>query len=130
MINPQSSSSKPARLSGKRHSSRLLLGAVATSAVASVCCLGPLLLLTLGVSGVWMSSLMLVQDWYPLLAGISVTLLILAGRQLLQARACVTTGCAESLSSFSGRQIFGFIVALLLTLIFLSSEYWLLWSSA
>ncbi len=126
MTRPQSSSNS-ARLSGKHQPSRLLLGAVATSAVASVCCLGPLLLLTLGISGAWMSRLMIVESWYPLLATLSLSLIALAAWQLMQPRACGHLKEARSLRLPEAGQMAALIIAVLLSLLFLSSEYWLLW---
>ncbi|MCI5106902.1 MAG: mercuric transporter MerT family protein [Pseudomonadales bacterium] len=100
---------------------------MATSAVASVCCLGPLLLLTLGVSGAWMSRLMIVESWYPLLASLSLALIALAAWQLMQARACENFKEARSLRLPEARQMAALVFAVLLSLLFLSSEYWLLW---
>lgn len=110
-----------------RQPSRLLLGAVATSAVASVCCLGPLLLLTLGVSGAWMSRLMIVESWYPLLATLSLSLIALAAWQLMHPRACEMKEDIRSLPVLSAGQLAGLLAALLISLLLLGSEYWLLW---
>ena len=42
-----------------------LVGAVAAAAGASVCCLGPLLLLALGVSGAWIGNLAAMERYRP-----------------------------------------------------------------
>lgn len=42
-----------------------LVGAVAAAVGASVCCLGPLLLLAFGVSGAWLGSLTAMQPYRP-----------------------------------------------------------------
>jgi mercuric ion transport protein len=44
---------------------------------ASVCCVGPLVLLALGVSGAWISSLTALEPYRPIFIGL--TLLFLAG---------------------------------------------------
>jgi mercuric ion transport protein len=123
-------SSEQSSLAGRSRPALLLTMAIFTSALSSVCCLGPLLLISLGISGTWMGSLMLVQEWYPLLAGISIVLVILAGKKIMQIRACDNSDCADSLLPFSILQNVGFLTALIVTAVFLSSEYWLLWLTA
>lgn len=49
---------------------------------ASLCCLGPLLLVSLGLGGSWMSSLNALEPYRPLFIGFAVIFLFLAFRKL------------------------------------------------
>jgi mercuric ion transport protein len=57
-------------------SSKPLLAAILAATGASACCILPLVLLTLGIGGAWMSNLTAMQPYSPYLSGL--TLLILA----------------------------------------------------
>lgn len=61
------------------------LGAV----LASVCCLGPLVLLTLGVSGAWIGNLAALEPYRPLFITAAVIALFFAYRRLF----CQPGGC-------------------------------------
>ena len=49
---------------------------------ASVCCLGPRFLLTLGFSGAWISNLTLFQPYQPIFIGTALVALYCAGRRI------------------------------------------------
>ena len=49
---------------------------------ASACCLGPLILLTLGFSGAWISNLALFQPYQPVFIGAALVALYFAGRRI------------------------------------------------
>ncbi|MGE0671483.1 MAG: mercuric transporter MerT family protein [Methylibium sp.] len=59
----------------------LLAGGVAAM-LASACCVGPLLLLTLGFSGAWIGSLTALEDLRPLFVVASLAALGLAARRI------------------------------------------------
>lgn len=60
-----------------------------TAILASACCLGPLVLLTAGVSGVWIAHLTALEPFRPLFVGAAVVALLLAYRQIFRpAEAC------------------------------------------
>jgi mercuric ion transport protein len=59
----------------------LVAGAVAAMG-ASVCCVGPLVLLMLGVSGSWIGSLTAMEPFRPYLIGLTLLFLGLAFRRL------------------------------------------------
>lgn len=50
--------------------------------LASACCLGPLLLMLLGVSGAWISSLTVLAPYRPLFLGATLIALVWAGRRI------------------------------------------------
>ncbi|MFM2059965.1 MAG: hypothetical protein RLY71_4350 [Pseudomonadota bacterium] len=59
----------------------LLAGALA-ALLASSCCLGPLVLLGLGISGAWIANLSALEPWQPLFIAVALAALILAARRL------------------------------------------------
>lgn len=61
----------------------LLAGGLA-AILASVCCLGPLVLLMLGVSGAWISNLTALDPFRPLFIGAAVIALIVAYRRIFR----------------------------------------------
>jgi copper chaperone CopZ len=55
-----------------------LIGAISAAIAASVCCVVPLILLTLGISGAWVSNLAAFEPYRPIFISISLSLLGLA----------------------------------------------------
>ena len=106
-------------------SSRLLLAAVLASVLASACCLGPFLLLATGLSGAWMSRLMLLEPIQPFLAAVSLLFIVAAGWRLISRRSCVTDSGAATVARPSGAEFIGLLVALVTVLILISSEFWI-----
>ena len=58
------------------------LGAVLAALGASLCCVAPLLLISIGVGGAWMSSLTALEPYRPLFVIAAVALLGMAGWRL------------------------------------------------
>ena len=50
--------------------------------LASACCLGPLVLLTLGFSGAWISKLTLLTPYQPIFTGLTLLALFFAARRI------------------------------------------------
>ncbi|MES2363451.1 MULTISPECIES: mercuric ion transporter MerT [Polaromonas] len=69
----------------------LVTGGVAAF-LASACCLGPLVLILLGFSGAWISSLALLEPYRPVFIGIALLALFLAGRRLYRPTKACTSG--------------------------------------
>jgi mercuric ion transport protein len=61
----------------------LIVGAIAAT-LASTCCLGPLVLITIGFSGGWLANLALLEPVRPLFAFVAVVALILAGFRIFR----------------------------------------------
>ena len=102
---------------------RLFAGVLAAIG-ASVCCVGPLLLLMLGIGGAWVASLTALEPLRPWLIGATLLFLGLAFRRLyLQPQVCQAgKACAEPTMLGRQRWIF-WIVAL--ALVALLSVPWL-----
>lgn len=52
-----------------------IIGAISGAILASVCCIGPLVLLTLGVSGAWISNLTLLAPYRPYIIVVTLAFL-------------------------------------------------------
>lgn len=61
----------------------LVAGGVA-AILASACCVGPLVLLSVGISGAWIANLTALEPYRPILIGLAVLALIVAGRRIFR----------------------------------------------
>jgi mercuric ion transport protein len=59
----------------------LFVGGLA-AVLSSTCCLGPLVLLMLGISGAWIANLTLLEPYRPIFTGVAVVALILSYRHV------------------------------------------------
>jgi len=57
---------------------RFLVAGVVAALAASICCIGPILLLSLGIGGAWISSLVLFEPYRPIFIGLTLLFLGLA----------------------------------------------------
>ena len=91
----------------------LLAGGLATI-LASTCCLGPLLLITLGVSGAWISNLTLLEPYRPVFIGAALAALLFAYRRIWRAPAACEPGqvCALPQVRRSYKALFWIVVGL------------------
>ncbi|MBN8756304.1 MULTISPECIES: mercuric transporter MerT family protein [Variovorax] len=94
-----------------------LFAGVLAAIGASVCCVGPLVLLMLGVGGAWVANLTALEPLRPWLIGVTLLFLGLAFRRLyLQPQVCEPgAACAELLRR--QRWIFWIVVLALLALL-------------
>lgn len=61
---------------------RSLLAGGLAALLASACCLGPLVLITLGVSGAWIGKLAVLEPYQPLFMGAALLALFFAGKRV------------------------------------------------
>jgi mercuric ion transport protein len=96
-----------------------LVAGVLAAIGASVCCVGPLVLLGLGISGAWISNLMALEPYRPIFVGLTLAFLGLAFRKLyLMPQVCEPgTSCANPRSIKRQRIAFWSVSLLLLGLI-------------
>lgn len=96
-----------------------LLASVAAAIGASVCCVGPLVLLALGIGGSWVGHLTAMEPYRPLFIGMTLVFLGLAFRQLyLVPQVCAPgTPCADTTTIKRQRLIFWIVGVLLLGLL-------------
>lgn len=96
-----------------------LFAGVLTAIGASVCCVGPLLLMTLGISGAWISRLTALEPVRPVLIALTVVFLGLAFGRLYVRRPVCTPGsqCAEPKVAARQRKAFWIVGAGVLALL-------------
>jgi mercuric ion transport protein len=87
--------------------------------VGSLCCVGPLVLLALGVSGAWIGQLTALEPYRPLFIGVMLVFLALAFRQLylLPQRCKPGESCADPQRVRWQRGIFWVVAVGLMSLI-------------
>lgn len=64
-----------------------LAGGLLAAIVASVCCLGPLVLVSVGIGGAWISGLTAFEPYRPYALGVALVCMGLAWRQIYRAPA-------------------------------------------
>lgn len=96
----------------------LIAGALAAIG-ASVCCVGPLVLLALGIGGTWVGSLTVMQPFRPIFIALTLVFLGLAGYKLyLAPQVCAPEmPCANPSTLRRQRIIFWVVTALLVGLL-------------
>lgn len=69
-------------MEASRAAKTTLAGGALAAIVASVCCLGPLVLVTVGISGAWISNLTALEPYRPVFIGVALAFMALAYRQI------------------------------------------------
>jgi mercuric ion transport protein len=96
-----------------------LWAGVLAALIGSLCCVAPLVLLTLGISGAWISQLTALEPYRPIFIGITLVFTGLAFRQLyiVPARCAPAEACANPRLQRRQRQVFWVVVVALAALI-------------
>lgn len=84
--------------------------------LASTCCLGPLVLLMLGISGAWIGNLTALEPARPYFIALALVMLALAGRRIWRPAAACKAGevCAVPVVNRAYRWLFVGVAALVL----------------
>ncbi len=92
----------------------LAVGGIA-AILASACCLGPLVLLALGVSGAWIGSLTVLERYRPIFIGAALVALYVAHRRIFRPAENCSPGeiCAVPTVRKSYKLLFWIIAGLL-----------------
>ena|SRR2546422_3931349 len=93
----------------------LFAGGVAAM-LASACCLGPLLLITLGFSGAWIGNLRTLEPYRPFFIAVALAALFFARRQLWRPATACSPGevCAAPEVNRAYKLLFGLVAVLVL----------------
>lgn len=96
-----------------------LIAGVLAAIGASVCCVGPLVLLALGIGGAWVGNLTTLEPYRPIFIGLTLLFLGLTFRKLyLVPQVCTPgTSCADPRTIKQRRFVFWLITVLLLGLL-------------
>ena len=97
-----------------------IAGGILASLTASICCIGPLVLLLTGVSGAWMSSLMIFERYQAILIAATLIAFAFAGRSLFfTAKAAGDAECCEQKTDW--KKTLALVASSCLALVFISS---------
>ncbi len=93
----------------------LIAGGLA-AILASTCCLGPLVLISIGVSGAWISNLTVLEPYQPIFVGAAVIALLLAWRRIWRPAAACEPGqvCAIPRVNRAYKMLFWAVLALVI----------------
>ena len=81
-------------MQGNNGAKSTLLGAAIAAIAASACCLGPLILVSLGIGGAWISNLTLLEPFRPVFMGLALLCMALAYQKIFHVP--VTEDCAQA----------------------------------
>ena len=101
-----------------------IAAAVLSAIAASVCCVVPLVLVLLGISGAWIAQLTALDVWRPWWTAATLACLALAYWSL--SKACESPACAEGRILHRRRRILALVaVAIALLLLFPYYAHWI-----
>ena len=93
-----------------------LIGGGLAALAASACCLGPLVLISVGVGGAWISTLTKLEPFRPLFIGIALLCMALAYQKIYRATAAVDcapgSACALPQTNARNRALFWIVSVL------------------
>jgi len=84
--------------------------------LASACCIGPLLLVSIGLGGAWISNLQVLEPFKPIFLGVALLAMIFAYRKIFRSAAECRPGeiCALPQTQYTYKIIFWLVIALIL----------------
>jgi len=95
-----------------------LIGSIIAGIAASTCCIGPLVLLTLGISGSWIGNLSAMEAFRPYFMGITLILLGLTFRKLyLVPQACAVDAPCSTPSNLRKQRITFWMVSVFVLIV-------------
>lgn len=100
----------------------MLTGGMA-AILASTCCLGPLVLITLGFSGVWIGNLKVLEPYRPIFIGVALVALFFAWKRIWRPAAACAPGEVCALPQIKRSYKHLFAVVSILVLIALTFPY-------
>lgn len=102
-----------------------LIGGVLAAVGASLCCVGPFVLLTLGISGAWIGNLTLLESYRPVFIVIVMLLFGWAGWQIYRPVAACEPGTACAIRQTRKRRRVIFWITAIIALVLVTSSYWI-----
>lgn len=106
-------------MAGEPKSAAALVAGGVAALLASACCLGPLLLVSLGLGGAWMGQLQALDPFRPYTIGIALVALFLAYRRIFRPQSACEPGevCAVPRNRRAYKILFWFVAGLVLVAI-------------
>jgi len=109
--------------SAPQNSRNALLAGGLAAILASTCCLGPLLLITLGFSGAWIASLTVLEPYRPFFVGTALVALFFAWRRIWRPTVACCPGEACAVPQIKRTYKLLFSVVAMLVLVALAFPY-------
>lgn len=109
----------------KNDSQLPLIGGIAAAIGAGLCCVGPFLLLSLGISGAWIGNLTLLEPYRPLFIAAVLALFGWAGWKVYRPVEACEPGTACAVPQVRKRRQVIFWITTLVALVFVTSTYWI-----
>lgn len=111
----------------QKQSNLAMIGGVFAAVGASVCCLGPLLLLLLGISGSWISNLTVFEPYRPIFILFVLLCFGYSGWKIYRPLGKCEPDTACSVIAIQQRRKFIFWLSALTAMVLVTSNYWILW---
>jgi len=111
----------------KKISNAPLIGGMIAAIGTGLCCVGPLVLLLLGIGGSWIGTLTLFEPYRPIFTLIVIVLFGLAGWKLYRPQEDCQPGTACAVPQTKNRRKAIFWIASLIALTLVTSYYWVPW---
>ena len=94
-----------------------LIAGLLAGITASICCVGPLVLLMLGISGSWISNLSALEPYRPFFIGVAIVFLWLAYRKIYRKqKSCNTNAVCATQQGQRIQHILFWVIAILIAL--------------
>jgi mercuric ion transport protein len=106
VLAPEDEATGLQRMPGGNLEKASLVGGALAAIVASVCCLGPLVLVSVGISGAWISNLTAFEPFRPYAIGVALVCIVLAYRKIYTAPAPEACGPGTLCSVPQTRRIY------------------------
>jgi len=109
----------------KNDSNLPLIGGIAAAIGAGLCCVGPLLLLSLGIGGAWIGNLTLLEPYRPLFIVVVLALFGWSGWKVYRPDETCEPGAACAMPQVRKRRQVIFWFTALVALLLITSTYWI-----
>lgn len=109
----------------KNDSQLPLIGGIAAAIGAGLCCVGPFLLLSLGISGAWIGNLTLLEPYRPMFMAAVLALFGWAGWKVYRPASACEPGTACAVPKVRKRRQVIFWITALVALVLVTSTYWI-----
>ena len=110
-------------MSEPQNGRRALFAGGLAAILASTCCLGPLVLVTLGFSGAWIGNLTVMEPYRPIFIGAALVALFFAARRIYRPAAACTPGEVCAIPQVGTIYKFIFWIVAVLVLVALGLPY-------
>ncbi|EKT4486605.1 MULTISPECIES: mercuric transporter MerT family protein [Gammaproteobacteria] len=102
-----------------------IIGGITAAIGASLCCIGPFLLLSLGISGAWIGNLTLLEPYRPVFVMLVMLLFGWAGWQIHRPVEACEPGTACAVPHTRKRRQIVFWIAVIVALVLVTSTHWI-----